>query len=88
MRLQKQENYQHCTHIPLWSKHLYARLPRREIAYVKFILESYDNLAYMSVIDKYEAVLQIVFSPGQKDEVQKLLHSLGSETGLTLINFP
>mgnify|MGYP006279026851 CR=1 FL=1 len=73
---------------PLWSERLYARLPRREIAYVKFILESYDNLAYMSVIDKYEAVLQIVFSPGQKNEVRNLMSALSLETGLTVLDFP
>ena len=73
---------------PLWSKRLYARLPRREIAYVKFIIESCDNLAYLSVIDKYEAIVQIIFTHEQSNELLKLMHSLESETGLALLDFP
>ena len=83
-----QKKYLSFRYLPVWSDHVYARVERREIAYVKFILESYDNLAFMSVIDKYEAILKIIFAPGQRREVLKLLYCLGLETGLTVLNVP
>jgi len=72
----------------LWSKRLYLRLPRPEIAYVKFILESYDNLAFMSVVDRFEALLCLIFSPDQEEEVRDLVGRLEQEIELREIPVP
>jgi hypothetical protein len=73
---------------PKWSDRAYIRLRRRDIAYVRFILESYDHLALMSVLDKYEAVAQLTFSPQQRAEVLELIDALGREIGLRLLELP
>jgi hypothetical protein len=72
----------------LWSNRLYLRLPRPEIAYVKFILESYDNLAFMSVLDRFEALLCLTFSPDQEEEVRDLVGRLEREIELREIPVP
>ena len=46
------------------------QVDRKNIALFKFFLEGYDNLAYLTVVDKYKAVLQLVFSY----ELEKLVH--------------
>jgi len=73
---------------PRWSKRLYLRVPRREIAYLKFILESYDNLAFMSVLDRFEAVLCLTFSPDQVAGVRDVLTSLAREIEIREIRVP
>ena len=73
---------------PCWSKRLYLRVPRPEIAYVKFVLESYDNLAFMSVLDRFEALLCLTFSPDQETEVRDLIRGLGREVEIEEIPVP
>lgn len=53
-----------------YSKRLYLQVDRKNIALFKFFLEGYDNLAYLTVVDKYKAVLQLVFS----HELEKFVH--------------
>lgn len=72
----------------LWSEHLYIRIPRRDIVFFKFILEGYDNLATMTVMDKYEAILQLAFHRTQKSEVLELIQGLSSEMEISLALVP
>jgi len=45
------------------SEVLYAEVPRNQIALYRFLLEGYDNLAVMSVVDRYRAVIKLRFMP-------------------------
>jgi len=73
-------------HVPgVWSRHLYIRIPRQEIVFFKFILEGYDNLATMTVVDKYEAILQLAFHSRQQQEVLDLLTGLSLEMDIGLV---
>jgi hypothetical protein len=65
-----------------WSERIYVEVPREEIWYLKFILEAYDHLAYCSVIDKYKAVLEIVYSCDGERDVHDLLEGLAEEIPL------
>ncbi|WP_462325183.1 DUF4911 domain-containing protein [Desulfoplanes sp.] len=65
-----------------WSDHLYVHIARSDIALFKFILESWDNLAYLSVLDKYRAMVRITFAPDSRQTVTALLHELGTELGI------
>ena len=58
------------------SRRCYVRIRRRDIAYFKFILEAHDNLGVMSVVDKYEAVLQVSFATGREEEMQEILRGI------------
>jgi hypothetical protein len=65
-----------------WSERLYIEVPRTEIAYLKFILEAYDNLGFFTVVDRYRAVLQVVYSIDQEQQLQELLGGLALEIPL------
>lgn len=70
---------------PHWSDLIYIRIPRRDIAYFKFILESHDHLALPSVVDAGEAAIQLRFAPGSRREVLDLLHGLAGEMDLEIL---
>ena len=74
--------------IPEQSRRIYLYIPRREIAYFKFVLESYDNLALMSVLDRFEALVCLSFSSHQEEELRELLHELASELTLQELYLP
>lgn len=74
--------------IPRWSSRLYARVDRKEIAYVRFVVEAHDNLAVVSAVDKYQAVVRLLFAPGQEDVVRSVLQGLSEEIRLEMIEVP
>jgi hypothetical protein len=60
------------------SRVLYAEVPRNQIALYRFLLEGYDNLAIMSVVDRYRAVIKVRFTPDSRRTLCELLASLGA----------
>lgn len=60
------------------SRILYAEVPRHQIALYRFLLEGYDNLAVMSVIDRYRAVIRLRFLPDAERTLRGLLLSQGA----------
>ncbi len=73
---------------PGWSQRLYLALAKKDIAFFRFLLESEDNLAYMSVVDRYESVLKLTFAPGQRQEVLDFILGLKTEMQLRLMPLP
>ncbi|WP_045215217.1 DUF4911 domain-containing protein [Desulfonatronovibrio magnus] len=71
-----------------FSQRLYIRLNRKDIAFFKFLLESRDNLAYLTVIDKYLAVVQIVFGYGFEHAIQNFLDEAGQDLVFKIIYMP
>lgn len=63
---------------PEWSDCLYLSLRRESVGLFRFLLEAEDNLAYMSVADRWAAVVRVVFSPQQKREVEACLARIAS----------
>ena len=62
----------------LASAVLYAEVPRNEIALYRFLLEGYDNLAIMSVVDRYRAVIKLRCAADAQKELRGLLASQGA----------
>lgn len=60
------------------SRIFYAEVPRQEIALYRFLLEGYDNLAVMSVVDRYRAVVRLRFLPAAEKTLRQLLTSQGA----------
>ena len=58
------------------------RVDRRQISYVKFILEAYDNVAVMSTMDSREAVIQVTIAPGCETMVDGIIQGLAGEIGV------
>ncbi|MFW6324269.1 MAG: DUF4911 domain-containing protein [Desulfovibrionales bacterium] len=71
----------------MWSNRTYIAIQRRDIALFKFLLEAHDNLGYCSVVDKYGAVLQVVSSPDQEQELQEFLQSIRKTVSFRIIPF-
>jgi len=69
-----------------YSQRIYFKLNRADIALFKFLLECYDNLAYMSVINSYDGVVQLNFSPDQQEDVQEVLDCISREVNFTKRN--
>lgn len=64
------------------------RVDRREIGFIKFILEAYDNVAVMSTLDSRLAVVQVAIVPGCETMVDDILKSLCGEVEMTPVDNP
>ena len=52
------------------------RIDRREICFLKFILEAYDGIATLTTIDSYQGIVLLRIAPGCEDEVDTILQDL------------
>ena len=59
----------------------YFQLPRAEIGQLRFILESYDGLAFARTLDSATGLVEIAFSPSRTEDVNALLLALFEEVG-------
>ena len=66
----------------------YFQVARREIAYVRFILETYDGLAFMRTIDRQNGIIEISAPPQRQQQAWALVAALAAETGLTEVAEP
>jgi hypothetical protein len=57
----------------------YFRLHRKDIAYFKFIIESYDGMAVVRTKDSDEAIVELMVAPGWERDLDKVLEGLGKE---------
>ena len=61
----------------------YYLLPKSEIAYLRFTLESYDGLAFVRTLDPARALVEIAYPPSRRQDAESLLAALQKETGMT-----
>ncbi len=64
---------------------LYLRLRRKDIAYLKFIMESYEGMAVVRTRDPSEAVVELMVAPGWEEDVHQVLEGLGKEIPIELL---
>ena len=57
----------------------YFRLRRKDIAYFKFIMESYEGMAVVRTKDPHEAVVELMVAPGWEKDVDEVLGGLRKE---------
>jgi hypothetical protein len=57
----------------------YYRIRREDIAYFKFIIESYEGMAVVRTKDPREAVIELMVAPGWEKEVDAVLENLRGE---------
>lgn len=58
------------------------RINRREISFLKFLLESYEGVAMLRTIDKRIALVEIMIPPGFYQTFRNLLNSVAEEMGI------
>jgi hypothetical protein len=54
----------------------YYRIDRREIHYLKFILEAYAGVAVMRTLDPQKGLVVLHVGPGCEEEVDMIIHDL------------
>lgn len=63
------------------------RLPRAEIAYVKFVFESYEGIAICRTLDRHEARIVVLAVPDFLDDVRAVVAAMIVEAGCEEIAF-
>ena len=54
------------------------RVDRREIAFIRFILEAYDGLAIVKTLDPQAGLIEFQIAPGCEQDVEMILEDLQS----------
>ena len=60
----------------------YYRVSRRELVYLKFILEAYEGMSVMSTVDRHEGVVAITVPLPFRVDMANLLGALQTEIDL------
>ncbi len=64
----------------------YFRVRREDIAYFKFIIESYEGMAVVRTKDPHEAIIELMVAPGWEKDLEEILEGLHRE--ITLESLP
>jgi len=67
---------------------IFLRLPRRDIAYFKFVLESYEGMAVVRTEDKRAGIVMLLVAPDFMQEIEGLLEELGREIAIEVVAGP
>jgi hypothetical protein len=54
----------------------FLRVDRKEICFLKFILEAYDGIATITTIDAHQGIVMLRIAPGCEGEVEAVLQDL------------
>ncbi|HXJ36559.1 MAG TPA: DUF4911 domain-containing protein [Candidatus Eisenbacteria bacterium] len=60
---------------------IFLSVPRREIAYVKFVLESYEGVAVTRTLDRHAALLVLLVAPDFLVQARAIVAALAREAG-------
>ena len=60
--------------VPIW-----LHVPRREVAYVKFIFESYEGVAVARTLDRRAATIVVLAVPDAAAQARAIVASLAAE---------
>ena len=66
----------------------YFKVKRRDIAYMKFILESYEGLGVLRTIDPRSGIVEVMVPPGLEEDLEMVLEGLGDEIPIERIERP
>lgn len=55
------------------SKNFYFQIDPSKIAFLKFILEGYDHLATLTILDRQQGVVKISFYPTEEHWIREIL---------------
>ncbi|OIP35236.1 MAG: DUF4911 domain-containing protein [Deltaproteobacteria bacterium CG12_big_fil_rev_8_21_14_0_65_43_10] len=66
----------------------YFRVDRKNIAFLKFILEAYDGMAVMRTLGPHEGVVELMIAPDFERDVNEILDNLRGEFEVQPIDPP
>ena len=58
---------------------LMIRIPPREIAYLSFVLESYEGVAAMRTVDPGRGIVEVMVPPSYEKELGEILVDLAQD---------
>lgn len=58
---------------------LFIQIPPHEIAYLNFVLESYEGVAAVRTVDPHEGIVELMVSPHYQEEIKEILKDLAEE---------
>lgn len=61
---------------PAESGRIYLRIAPQNVAMFRFLLEAEDNLGYMSMLNRWEALLKVTYSPHQAGAIRACLSAM------------
>ncbi|MBL0715296.1 MAG: DUF4911 domain-containing protein [Desulfosarcina sp.] len=64
---------------PLRTSQRFYRIERRDISYLRFILEAYDGMAVLTTKDAARGIVVITIAPGSEVLVDEVVTSLSQE---------
>ena len=67
---------------------IYLRVRPRDIAYIKFIIESYEFVGIIRTVDRKEAIIVLLVVPDGRELAKQLLVSLADEIPIEEIPRP
>lgn len=70
---------------PMSSAWVYIRITPADMAIFRFLLEAEDNLGYMSVLNRWEALLKVTCSPHQTKRLRGYLEGMREKLTFTII---
>lgn len=70
---------------PVSSARVYIHIAPTDVAMFRFLLEAEDNLGYMSVLNRWEALLKVTCSPHQTARLRHYLAGMKELLPFTLI---
>lgn len=68
---------------PQWSERIFVEVNPHDVHMFRYLLEAYDNLGYMSVVDRWRAVLRLSYSPHHRQEFMEALACIAAEIPVT-----
>ncbi len=60
------------------TERLLLRIRTDQIAFLKFILEGYDNLAVLTTVDRHSGLVALLFPPERRREVIELVSGIAA----------
>lgn len=70
------------------SGKLLIKIRSRDIAMFRFLLESYDNEALFSVLEKNPPLLKLMFAPGNIANIRRILAEIAQTIPLQVEEWP
>jgi len=64
----------------------FFRVRREDIAYFKFIIESYEGMAVVRTKDPHEAIVELMVAPGWEKDLEEVLQGLRREISIEPIS--
>lgn len=65
----------------------YFRVMRRDMVYLKFILEAYEGMNIMSTVDNKAGIIKIGIMPGFETDMDELLVELAKQVSMEVVEW-